>query len=188
MKITLEVSEKNESTTYPWWLIIDPGMMWDGKIDTVASMVTGPFFSRESAEKYLAETLYNYGKNAAVYCCSGYQSDEYVAACKAALVSPLSGGDERPLTVQIPKPCYYRDGTVACSEGCPVANGGPGHVSPVCRANVNDKRNPTNLVPGSGCPWPSAVNPPCACPEGPDLPERRLAVCQRCGRTARGGG
>lgn len=74
MKIELEVSEKNEATRSPWWLIIDPKQNFkthDDGIYNIASMITGPFFSREEAQKFLDLTYYNFSKNAKVFCHSG---------------------------------------------------------------------------------------------------------------------
>lgn len=85
MKIELEVSEENESTAEPWWVILDPRQMFRLNVHELASMITGPFFSRESAESFLKRTRYNFGKHAKVYCHSGYCSDEYKTACRKAL-------------------------------------------------------------------------------------------------------
>ena len=65
MEITLEVSEKNESTSNPWWIIIDPEQNLeknDDGIHKIASMITGPFFSRGTAEEFLERTRYNFSK------------------------------------------------------------------------------------------------------------------------------
>lgn len=85
MKITLDVSEKNEGTSYPWWLIIDPeqNLSKDERaIYNIAGMITGPFFSRDSAQNFLNATRYNFSKHAVVYCHSGGYSDEWVKAVK----------------------------------------------------------------------------------------------------------
>lgn len=84
MKITVEVSELNESTSYPWWTIIDPDQMMSPGCHKVASMITGPFFSRKSAEEFLSRTRYNFSKRAVVYCHSGCYSDEYIKSMKEA--------------------------------------------------------------------------------------------------------
>lgn len=87
MKIELEVSEKNESTAFPWWVIIDPRQNFDINEDglhRVAGMITGPFFSRESAQDFLTATKYNFGKNPHVYCMSGTYSNEYRTAIRDA--------------------------------------------------------------------------------------------------------
>jgi len=86
MKIVLDVSDACEATAYPWWLILDPGKMWEGNAEGIASMVTGPFFSRESAEAYMKSHQYHYKRHggysdkAVVYCHTGHKSPEYVKA------------------------------------------------------------------------------------------------------------
>lgn len=78
MKIELEVSEKNEGTAAPYWLIIDPKQMMKPDACMVAmGMITGPFFSREAAERQLKHRSYNYSNRAVVWCLSGYYSREY---------------------------------------------------------------------------------------------------------------
>ena len=87
IKIELEVSKENEGTESPWWIIIDPRQNFntnDNGLYAVASMITGPFFSRESAQEFLDRTHYNFSKNAKVYCHSGYYSDEYKSALRKA--------------------------------------------------------------------------------------------------------
>ena len=87
MKIELEISEKNEGTSDPWWIIIDPKQNFntdDNGLYAIAGMITGPFFSRESAQEFLDRTRYNFSKNAHVYCHSGYYSDEYKEAIRKA--------------------------------------------------------------------------------------------------------
>ena len=64
MKLEIEVSEETEATAEPWWLIIDPRQMLSLSCHTVASMITGPFFSREEAEDFLKRTRYNFSKRA----------------------------------------------------------------------------------------------------------------------------
>lgn len=87
VKITLEVSEETEATASPWWIIIDPRQNF--KTDeyghhNIASMVTGPFFSRKEAKDYLESRRYNFGKNAQVYCHTGHKSAQYHNAYKDA--------------------------------------------------------------------------------------------------------
>lgn len=83
IKIELDVSDDHEGTSEPWWLIIDPNQqMFELDVHTVANMVTGPFFSRESAQSFLDATRYNFSKHAKVYCHSGYHSFEYRQAMK----------------------------------------------------------------------------------------------------------
>jgi hypothetical protein len=83
----ITVSGDNESTAFPWWAIVDPRLGTITKhecVHAVASMITGPFFSRESAERALASGRYNYGKHAAVYCFSGHKSWDYRERVRAA--------------------------------------------------------------------------------------------------------
>jgi hypothetical protein len=87
MEITIDVSEENEGTDSPWWAIVDPKQNMkvdDQSVYHVASMITGPFFSRESAQNHLTRCRYNYGKNPHVFCFSGYNSHEYKTAYKEA--------------------------------------------------------------------------------------------------------
>ena len=87
MKIQLELSEKNEGTKSPWWVIIDPRQNFTVNttgINNIAHMVTGPFFSRSAATDYLKQKGYNFSKNAVVYCMSGHQSYEYDDAIRKA--------------------------------------------------------------------------------------------------------
>jgi hypothetical protein len=83
MKIEIEVSEDNEATAYPWWAIVDPIQNFQtGRqgVNNVAHMITGPYFSRKSAEDYLRMKRHRFGKSAAVWCFSGHQSWDYVDA------------------------------------------------------------------------------------------------------------
>lgn len=85
MKIELHVSDENEATEAPYWLIIDPYKMDRTKsVHSIASAIFGPFFSRETAEKELDCNPHRYSAKARVYCHSGYSSAEYTAACKKA--------------------------------------------------------------------------------------------------------
>jgi hypothetical protein len=81
MKIELEVSEECEGTSYPWWMIVTPVQNLDkgraGASRIAMGAITGPFFSRESAESYLKATRYNFGKGTVVWCASGHESREY---------------------------------------------------------------------------------------------------------------
>lgn len=86
VKIELEVSEECESTAFPWWMIIDPAQNFktgERGVYNVAFMVTGPFFSREEAERVLQAQRYNFGTSACVYCHSGTYSPQYVKAMRA---------------------------------------------------------------------------------------------------------
>ena len=85
MKITLNVSEENEATEFPWWLIIDPEQNLSkskGSCQVIADMITGPFFSRKEAEDHLRSRRYAFGTNAVVYCHSGYWSKQYKEAIR----------------------------------------------------------------------------------------------------------
>jgi len=77
MKIEIEVSESNEGTSAPYWLILDPTQNMRLDINHLARMITGPFFSREEAEDQLSRRRYDYSKRASVYCMSGYYSGQY---------------------------------------------------------------------------------------------------------------
>lgn len=80
-----------EASAHPWWFILDPraivarAMSVNEAINAVGrSVVTGPFFSRESASKFLKDTRYNFGKDAVVWCSSGCFSEDYVALLEMA--------------------------------------------------------------------------------------------------------
>lgn len=82
MKIHIEVSEKNEGTETPWWIIVEPLNLQRRKAENVAHCVTGPFFSREEAELELSGRRYDYHKDAIVWCASGYRSGQYREAIR----------------------------------------------------------------------------------------------------------
>ena len=70
----------NEGTAYPFWIIIDPRQNFETKnqgLHNIASMITGIFFSREDAQKFLDRTKYNFSENAKVYCHSGNHSEDW---------------------------------------------------------------------------------------------------------------
>jgi 3-mercaptopyruvate sulfurtransferase SseA len=92
MKITLEISERNEATSYPWWMIVDPAQNMPARVSWTADQVTGPFFSREEAEEVLRTERYRFGKRAAVYCHSGHRTREYKAAIDR--VGRMGGADK----------------------------------------------------------------------------------------------
>jgi len=80
MKISIDISEQNESTAYPWWMIIKPSQNFkvnEQGICNIAFMITGPFFSREEAELELSTRRYDYGPNAKVWCGRGYRTGSY---------------------------------------------------------------------------------------------------------------
>lgn len=95
MIISLEVSEKNEGTESPYWLILDPKQNMRTDVYQLAAQITGPFFSRESAQRHLEARRYAYSEKACVYCHSGYYSEQYKLACRAAAKAPPHGPDER---------------------------------------------------------------------------------------------
>jgi len=80
METNLKISNKNEFTSCPFWIIIDPKQNFtvdeDG-IHRIAGMITGIWFSREAAQIFLDRTRYNFSKNAKVYCHSGVYSDDW---------------------------------------------------------------------------------------------------------------
>jgi len=83
VKIELEVSENKEATAYPYWMIIDPRQNFHGGnrgVAVVASMITGPFFSRKEAEFALETRRHHFGVSACVYCLSGHMTEKYRAA------------------------------------------------------------------------------------------------------------
>ena len=82
MKITIEVSELNESTAEPWWMIINPRQSLRCCVHEINGMITGPFFSREEAQNELTSRRYAYGKYAHVYCASGCYTNQYRKACR----------------------------------------------------------------------------------------------------------
>jgi hypothetical protein len=90
VRITLEVSEDNEATSFPWWVILDPDQNMSCDIHILASQFAGPFFSREEAEAELKATRYNYGPRAVVYCKSGCYSRQYQQKMRDASKSWLT--------------------------------------------------------------------------------------------------
>lgn len=73
-----------EGTESPYWLILDPSQMMKPDVFHLASMVTGPFFSREEAQGHLSARRYAFGKHAVVFCSSGYWSQRYKEAWRSA--------------------------------------------------------------------------------------------------------
>jgi hypothetical protein len=72
-----------EFTSAPYWLIIDMNDKTEiSDIREVASMVTGPFFSRKDAQAYLDARRYNFSDGARVYCKSGHESPKYARLWK----------------------------------------------------------------------------------------------------------
>jgi len=83
IEIKLTVSGKNECCSAPWWLIINPHQSMRCDVHDIASMITGPFFSREEAQQHLTARRYAFGKHAKVYCHSGSWTHQYKNATKA---------------------------------------------------------------------------------------------------------
>lgn len=70
-----------EATAYPYWMIIDPRQMMKPAVGDVASMVTGPFFSRQEANDWLDRCRHRFSDRARVYCASGLCSDGWRSIC-----------------------------------------------------------------------------------------------------------
>jgi hypothetical protein len=86
LQVKLDISEKNEGTSYPWWVILTPVWATRKRLSTadVFNAVYGPFFSREEAESELNSRRHFYGKYACVWCMSGCYSKKYINAIKNA--------------------------------------------------------------------------------------------------------
>jgi 3-mercaptopyruvate sulfurtransferase SseA len=85
MKIELEVSELNESTASPWWVIVDPKqMMKPDPYYMMMGMITGPFFSRREATDFFTAKRHRFSDRAVVYCASGNDSCQYDQAYRKA--------------------------------------------------------------------------------------------------------
>lgn len=85
--------EKVESTSWPWWFIVSPGnhirFATKEKFSyAIAMSITGPFFSRESAENHRLSRIYDYGKDSIVWCGSGYHSSDYKKICECGEFDP----------------------------------------------------------------------------------------------------
>lgn len=78
MELKIEVSDQNEGTASPWWLIIDPSQNMECNASSIAmEMLTGPFFSREEAELVLKQRSHHYSNRAVVWCLSGCYTYQY---------------------------------------------------------------------------------------------------------------
>ena len=99
MKIEIDVSDKNEGASEPWWVIVDPKqMMKPDPYHVMIGMITGPFFSREEAQSVLDRRRHNFSSRAVVYCSSGCDTIQYrkvyrEAEAKARL-SPKEARDD----------------------------------------------------------------------------------------------
>lgn len=81
----MKISEKNEGTAHPYWIIIDPRQNFKVNSDGVynfASMITGVWLSREAAQEFLDRTKYNFSKHAKVFCHSVCYSSDWIKLCK----------------------------------------------------------------------------------------------------------
>jgi len=78
VKVEIEVSDENEGTSEPWWVIVDPKqMMSPDPYAVMMGMVTGPFFSREEADTVLKNRRHHFTSRAVVYCSSGCDTIQY---------------------------------------------------------------------------------------------------------------
>ena len=77
-----------ESTAFPWWLIIDPRQMMGASCHAVADMITGPFLSREAAQRHLDGRRHAFSNRAVVYCHSGYWSKDWQNLCQEPSKEP----------------------------------------------------------------------------------------------------
>ena len=84
--IAIEISDKNESTAAPYWLILDPAQNMTCDIYQLAGQITGPFFSREEAETNLSQRSHHYSGRARVFCHSGCYAYQYSSKCREAKV------------------------------------------------------------------------------------------------------
>jgi hypothetical protein len=74
---------RNECTSYPWWFIVGKGRPRSGK--DIPFYITGPFFSRDEAEKERKSRIYNYSEKSFVWCASGHATDIYATAIDEAV-------------------------------------------------------------------------------------------------------
>lgn len=98
---------KREAAAFPWWFIFDPALI-AGKCMSFklagsngVSCVTGPFFSRESAEEAMRARHYEYSIHAFVYCPTGHRSPDYRALLELAKAETA----EWPAVDSEPCPC-----------------------------------------------------------------------------------
>lgn len=82
MKITIDLSDDDEGTDIPYWLIIDPKQNMRLSLHAAADQITGPFFSRHEADAHLEQRHYAFSKRARVYCHSGHWTTEYKKAIR----------------------------------------------------------------------------------------------------------
>lgn len=110
----VSLSKNCEMTTYPWWGIINPEQIMTNKEpDPIAARITGPFFSRESAEAFLQKTRYNFSKYAVVWCFSGCYSEDWINFTKSM-----------PMIETAPEMCHDLDeAVVEMCHNCPSNTG-----------------------------------------------------------------
>lgn len=75
------LSGDNEGSRAPYWLILDPSQNMRRDIFDLASQISGPFFSRKSAQKYMDLCKHHYSDRARVFCHSGHYSRLYEKLC-----------------------------------------------------------------------------------------------------------
>jgi predicted metalloprotease len=75
-------SADNEATSSPYWLILDPRQNMSCDLYNLASQISGPFFCREDAKRYMENRPHHYSKNARVFCHSGHFSRKYEELCR----------------------------------------------------------------------------------------------------------
>ncbi len=95
-------SRQREATQSPWWAIIDPDALAASLADpgdvlsAVARAISGPYFSRASAEHYLMVRGCEFSKSAVVYCLGAsraFQWTWFADHCKLiAGIDPQTGG------------------------------------------------------------------------------------------------
>lgn len=93
---SIKISDKNEGTSAPYWIIIDPKQNFsvgEQGIYNIAFMFSGVFFSRESAQAWLDCQKHNYSKHARVYCHSGHYSTEWREAIENGNIKKESGNE-----------------------------------------------------------------------------------------------
>lgn len=81
----MKISEQNEGTSFPFWVIIDPRQNFktdNQGLHNIASMVTGVWLSREAAQEFLDRTRYNFSEHARVFCHSGCYSQDWIELSK----------------------------------------------------------------------------------------------------------
>ena len=87
----IKTTGDNDCTSYPWWGIVSPrrGLVRkDEAVAHFAGAITGPFFSRKSAQDHLDARRYRYPDNAAVWCFSGHESWDYREAVDNGKAQP----------------------------------------------------------------------------------------------------